>query len=320
MKLSRFWSPTVLMALIATLLLTAPKIYTAGLETTTYPFTFADDLGRKVTIPAAPKRIVSIGPSNTEILFAIGAGDLVVGVDSYSDYPPEAKRLKPVGDLQWPAFDKIVALEPDLVFVIHLAHENIGKLTSLGLKVAVIAPSNLNQICKTLQLMGQVVNRQSQAQQVVLSMQGRVKAVQDAVAKISKDQRLRVFYEIWSDPIRTAGPGSFLHDLIEIAGGINIAGDAKTPWPNFSLEALVERDPQVIFTSRQESLQELKSHQRKPWSKLTAVQTSRVYLLDENEIFRPGPRVVRGLEAMAKYLYPKQFVSVGDKPPRYKNK
>lgn len=302
MKLSRFWSPTVLMALIATLLLTAPKIYTAGLETITYPFTFADDLGRKVTIPAAPKRIVSIGPSNTEILFAIGTGNLVVGVDSYSDYPPEAKRLKPVGDLQSPAFDKIVALEPDLVFVIHLAHENIGKLISLGLKVAVIAPSNLNQIYKTIQLMGQVVNRQSQAQQVVLSMQGRVKAVQDAVAKISKDQRLRVFYEIWSDPIRTAGPGSFLHDLIEIAGGINIAGDAKTPWPNFSLEALVERDPQIIFTSRKESLQEIKSHRRKPWSKLTAVQTGRVYLLDENEIFRPGPRVVRGLEAMAKYL------------------
>ncbi|MBI1922893.1 ABC transporter substrate-binding protein, partial [Candidatus Poribacteria bacterium] len=263
---------------------------------------------REVTLPSVPQRIVSIGPANTEILFAIGAGELVVGVDRFSDYPPEAKQLEQVGGLISPAFDKVVSLNPDLVIVgISIDRDSIDKLASLGLNVALIAPSNLNDIYKAIQLIGQMTNRQSQSEKVVADMQARVKAVRDVVAKISKEQRLRVFYELWPDPLRSAGPGSFIHDLIGLAGGINIASDAKTPWPLFSLETLVERAPQVIFTTRKESLGELKTGQRKAFSGLAAVRTGRVYLLDNDEISHPGPRVVRALEAIARALYPEQF-------------
>ncbi len=279
-----------------------------GDEATKYPFTFVDNLGREVTLPSVPQRIVSIGPANTEILFAIGAGEWVVGVDRFSDYPPAAKQLEQVGGLISPAFDKVVALNPDLVIVgISIDRDSIDKLASLGLNVALIAPSNLNDIYKAIQLIGQMTHRQSQSEKVVADMQARVKAVRAVVAKIPKEQRLRVFYELWHDPLRSAGPGSFIHDLMEMAGGINIAGDTKTPWPHFSLETLVARDPQAIFITRKESLQELKDGHRKLWSGLAAVRTSRIYLLNGDEISRPGPRSVRALEAIVRALYPEQF-------------
>ena len=289
---------------------------------TQYPFTFRDSLEREIMLASVPKRLISIGPANTEILFAIDAGKQVAGVDGYSNYPQTAKQLTQVGSLVSPAFDTIVALNPDLVIVgTSISKEIVDRLAALGINAAAIAPENLNEIYKAIELLGQICDKSPQANQVVAQMKRRVKRVQEVVEPIPKAKRRSVFYELWHDPLRSAGPGSFIHELIELAGGVNIAGDAKTAWPHFSLEALVGRNPQVIFTTRRESLTELKEGHRKAWNGISAVGANRIYLLDADEISRPGPRVVQALEAIAQGLYPEQFeekTGTGDKVIRSK--
>jgi len=275
---------------------------------TQYPLTFLDSLERQVTLASVPKRLITIGPANTEIIFAIGAEKQLVGVDKYSNYPQAAKEITQIGGLISPFFDKIVSLNPDLVIVGASTNpEIVDKLVDLGVTVAKIAPSNLNEIYGATDLLGQIFDRQPHANQVVAKMKQRVNRVQEVVHAIPKTERLWVFYELWHDPLRSAGPGSFIHELIELAGGVNIAGDAKTAWPHFSLETLVARNPQVIFTTRKESLTELEAGHRKAWTGISAVETNRIYLLDADEISRPGPRVVRAIEAIAQSLYPERF-------------
>ena len=273
-----------------------------------YPLTFIDDRDREITLTAPPKRLISIGPANTEILFAIGAEQLLVGVDKYSDHPKAAKQITQIGGLLSPFFDKIVALNPDLVIVGTSTHpEIIGKLVALKVPVASIAPANLNEIYKRTRLLGQLCNKSANAAQVIRQMKERVQRVREVIDPIPKSERKSVFYEVWYDPLQSAGPGSFIHDLIELGGGVNIAGDAKTAWPLFSLETLIARNPEVIFTTRKRSVTELLEGHRKAWNGISAVQAKRVYQLNGNEISRPGPRVVRALEAMAQALYPEQF-------------
>jgi iron complex transport system substrate-binding protein len=294
-----------------------PALSHAELE---YPFTFLDDNKREITLTSAPKRIISIGPANTEILFAIGAEQLLVGVDRYSDYPEAAKKIERVGGLLSPFFDKIVALNPDLVIVGTSTHPEImDKLVALNLRVASIAPKNLDKIYQRIELFGQICDKSAEADQVVRQMKDRVKSVREVVEIIPKSERKTVFYEVWYDPLQSAGPGSFIHALIELGGGINIAGDAKTAWPLFSLETVVARNPQVIFTTRKKSVTELLEGHRKAWNRISAVEAKRVYQLNGDEISRPGPRIVRALEAMAQRLYPELFeekMKTGDKGTR----
>ena len=295
----------VLALLLLPLSLLSPAL---GHPARQYPFTFLDDNKREVTLTAAPKRLISIGPANTEIIFAIGAEQLLVGVDRYSDYPEAAKKIERVGGLLSPSFDKIVALNPDLVILGASTHpELIDKLVALNVPVASILPANLDAIYQRIQLFGQICDKSAKAAQVSRQMKARVKSVREVVEPIPKSERKTVFYEVWYDPLQSAGPGSFIHALIELGGGINIAGDAKTAWPLFSLETLIERNPQVIFTTRKKSVTELLEGHRKAWNRISAVEAKRVYQLNGDEISRPGPRVVRALEAIAQALYPEQL-------------
>ena len=295
----------LLALLLLPLSVLVPALSHAELE---YPFTFLDDRKREITLAVAPKRIISIGPANTEIIFAIGAEQLLVGVDRYSDYPEAAKQITRIGGLLSPSFDKIVALNPDLVILGASTHPEImDKLVALNVPVATILPENLDEIYQRIGLFGQICDKSAKAEQVIRQMKGRVKRVREVIDAIPKSERKSVFYEVWYDPLQSAGPGSFIHDIIELGGGINIAGDAKTAWPLFSLETLIVRNPEVIFTTRKKSVTELLEGHRKAWNRISAVEAKRVYQLNGNEISRPGPRVVRALEAIAQALYPKQF-------------
>ncbi len=307
----------VLALLLLPLSLLSPAL---GHPAPQYPFTFLDDNKHEITLTAAPKRLISIGPANTEIIFAIGAEQLLVGVDRYSDYPEAAKKIERVGGLLSPSFDKIVALNPDLVILGASTHpELIDKLVALNVPVASILPANLDAIYQRIQLFGQICDKSAKAAQVSRQMKARVKRVREVIDPIPKSKRKSVFYEVWYDPLQSVGPGSFIHALIELAGGLNIAGDAKTAWPLFSLETLIERNPQVIFTTRAKSVTELLEGHRKAWNRISAVEAKRVYLLNGDEISRPGPRIVRALEAMAQRLYPELFeekMKTGDKGTR----
>ncbi|QIA27217.1 cobalamin-binding protein [Thermaerobacter sp. PB12/4term] len=276
---------------------------------TTYPYTFTDDAGRQVTLEARPERIISLAPSNTEILFAIGAGDRVVGVDSFSDYPAEVKDLPKLGGLTDTNYEQIVALEPDLALTIGGTEEQVKKLEELGIPVAVIQPATLDDVLDRIQRIGELVDAQAGARQVVADMKARIDAVRQEVAAIPQAERVRVFYEVWNDPLMTVGPGGFIHDVIVAAGGVNVAEGTSQPWPQISLEEVVRQDPQVIVVpdSLKSSYDQLKEGSRPGWEGITAVKEGRIYLIDDNLISRPGPRLVEGLEQLARWFYPDRF-------------
>ena len=276
---------------------------------TQYPYTFTDDAGRQVTLEARPERIVSLAPSNTEILFAIGAGDRVVGVDSFSDYPAEVQDLPKLGGLTDTNYEQIVALEPDLALTIGGTEEQVKKLEELGIPVAVIQPATLDDVLERIQRIGELVDAQAGAQQVVADMKARIDAVRQRVADVPPDQRVRVFYEVWNDPLMTVGPGGFIHDVIVAAGGVNVAEGTGQAWPQISLEEVVRQDPQVIVVpaSLKSSYDELKAGTRSGWEGITAVKEGRIYMIDDDLISRPGPRLVEGLEQLARWFYPDRF-------------
>src|SRR5690606_28183508 len=187
--------------------------------------------------------IITLAPSHTEVLFAIGAGDRVVGVDSFSDYPPEVEALPRLGGLTDTNYEQIVALEPDLALTIGGTDEQVARLEELGTPVVVSQPDTLDDVLASIEHLGRVVDAGEGAARVVAGMRDRMEAVDRALASVPESQRLRVFLEIWHDPLMSVGPGAFMHDLIEAAGGVNIFADADSPWPVVSVEALVERDP-----------------------------------------------------------------------------
>lgn len=269
---------------------------------TAFPMVVSDDAGRQVTIARAPERIISIAPSNTEILFALGLADRVVGVDSYSNYPPEATDKPLVGDYVDPDLETIVAAEPDLILATeaHVATV-LPELETLGLPTVVVEPKNLDEVFTGIALVGQITGESETAQTLVCALQARVAAVTAAIADSPKP---RVFFELSPD-LYTAGPGSFVDDILSRAGGQNIAADAGELWPQLSMEALVSADPEVVLLADHEAgVTAEQVAARAGWQGVSAVETGRIVALDADLVARPGPRVVDGLEAVAAALHP----------------
>jgi iron complex transport system substrate-binding protein len=271
-------------------------------EPRAFPLTITDDAGRQVTIERSPTRIVSIAPSNTEMLFALGLEERIAGVDSYSTYPPEAALKPQVGSYLEPDLERVVAAEPDLILATE-AHVGtvLPELDALGLPTVVIEPTDLDEVFSGMLLVGTIADTSPQAKQVVCELQARVDAVTAAVAGAP---RPRVFFELSPD-LYTAGPGSFVDDLISRAGGDNVAAGAAELWPQLSAEAVVSADPQVILLADHEAGVTAEQVAARPgWQNVSAVQQGRIVSLDSDLVARPGPRVVDGLEAIAAALHP----------------
>jgi iron complex transport system substrate-binding protein len=276
---------------------------------TSFPITVTDDAGREVTIEQRPERIISIAPSNTEILFALGLADRVVGVDSYSNYPPEATEKPQVGDYVDPDLETIVAAAPDLILATeaHVATV-LPELETLGLPTVVVEPTTLDEVFAGIALVGQVSGESAAAQKLVCSLQARVDAVSGAIAGAPTP---RVFFELSPD-LYTAGPGSFVDDILTRAGGQNIAADAAEMWPQLSMEALVSADPEVILLADHEAGVTAEQVAARPgWQGVSAVESGRIVSLDADLVARPGPRVVDGLEAVAAALHPDRVTEPG---------
>ncbi|MCL6450640.1 MAG: cobalamin-binding protein [Acetobacteraceae bacterium] len=275
-----------------------------------FPVTLKDGLGREITVPAEPQRIISLAPSNTEILFALGAGGRVVGVTDNCNYPPEAAQRERLGgafDAAHVNFERVVALSPDLILGLGGAREVVERLEGLGLRVFAVEARNLDEVFESIVTVGRLVGLEKTARGLADHLRMRADRVSLAAASLKPEERPLVFFEIWPDPLMTAGPGTFIHDLIELAGGRNIAADADQPYPLFSLEALIARDPQVIVTTFPETVEALSAGTRPGWSGLSAVRDGRVRLVDQDLVSRPGPRLVEGLEAMARAIHPERF-------------
>lgn len=265
-----------------------------------------DDYGRQIKLTGTPDRIVSIAPTPTEILFAIGAGGALVGVDDYSDYPPEAANITKIGNALELNVEAIIALKPDLVVTSDFVPPALDAIEAKGIPYMVLAVRTLEAAVKDIRLMGAVTGHLEEAEQLASSLEARIQAV------TSKTQdanlvRPKVYLEYY--PYFTYGPGSYGDDLIRKAGGINIAANASSEYPMVSPEFVLAANPDVIVytVGPMTSTQPSDFASRPGWENITAVRTGAIYSMDDNLVSRYGPRVVDGLEQLAAILHPDLF-------------
>jgi iron complex transport system substrate-binding protein len=265
-----------------------------------------DEAGRHVRLPLKIDRIVSLAPNLTEIVYAIGAGDRLVGDTTFCDYPAEAKNVAKVGDTIHPSVEQIIALKPQLVLVSTASQlESFAKqLDQQSIAVYVTNPQNLDEIFRTIETLGQLLGTSEKASALLKELRQRSQVVQVAVANAKPVQ---VFYQVSDEPLYTIGRDSYLTDLINRAGGISVTADVPTAFPRFSDEAAVASRPDVIILPTGGSMGSANSKAAPALKNSPAVVGGRVYKLNEDILQRPGPRLVDGLEALARALHPEMF-------------
>ncbi|MXQ53942.1 ABC transporter substrate-binding protein [Shimazuella alba] len=266
-----------------------------------YPLTITDQAGNKVTIPKLPERIVSLVPSNTEILFAIGAGKNVVGVTTNDDYPKEVKSLPKVGDMTINA-EKVLAQKPDIIFASSLnGKETVDKLKKLGLTVVLLDANSIKEVYQSIDIAGQVTNQLRNSDKLIGKMEAEKLKIFRQVAAVKKEKAVKVWLE--SDPsLFTAGKGTLLNELTSIAGGDNVAKNLNG-WPQVQSETVVKWNPDVIVSMYGDT----KTIQnRAGWNAIRAVQEKRITSIDPNIVSRPGPRIMEAMHQLAKTFYPGQ--------------
>jgi len=262
-----------------------------------------DDLGRLVAINGTPQRIVSLAPSNTEILFALGLGDKVVGVTDWCNYPPEALEKEKVGGYVTPDIEKIVALNPDLILVAYgTPMEVINTMVGLGLTVFGIKTTDLDDVLNDIRTVGEITDKEVEAYALTSEMAVGIKAITDQTEEL--EQRPRVFYIVGHEPsLWTAGSGTFIHELIEKGGGVNTCQNI-TGYSEISIEYVLARDPEIIIASEWSYDWAINASEL---ASTNASQTGRIYTLDDDLAQRPGPRLVEGLEWFAYFIHPEIF-------------
>ncbi|MDD5730506.1 MAG: cobalamin-binding protein [Candidatus Omnitrophica bacterium] len=257
--------------------------------------------------PVNKARYISLAPSTTEILFALGNGDNIVGISSYCNYPPETKNKARVGDFSHPVMEKIISLKPDYIFCTGLEQEQtVKELRRFGLKVYVADPASIEELLESIREIGKITKRDNEAQSLIKKMRGDINSVKEKAALVPADKKTRVFVEIWHEPLMTAGNGSFIDEMISIAGGINIAHDLKRPYSSFSFEKVVSSNPKVIILAYMDNESPLKLLSgRLGWENIDAVKNKQVFNdIDPDILLRPGPRMTEGLKQLQNKLYP----------------
>ncbi len=265
---------------------------------------YVDDAGRRMYFAKPPARIVSLAPSITEMLFAMEAGEQLVGVTDFCDFPPDALKKPRVGYSN-PNLESLVALQPDLVVAPNdfLKPDVIVKLEQLKIPVFILADKNVEGIFVHIQTLGRIVGRSSKADTVAMQLRQQVAVIQ---RRIQGRVPVRMLYVLNSQPLITVGPGSFIDQLIRMAGGTNVAANSATPYPRLSMEAVLQEDPEVLVfpVGKAEGISESEQQTWRQWSTMTAVKQGRLHQISADWLNRPGPRIARGLEALAEILHP----------------
>ena len=275
------------------------------------PIEVTDQLGRVVKLEKIPERIISLAPGNTEILFALGLDDKVVGVTDFCNWPPEAQEKHSIGSFSTPNIEEMVALEPDLILAASI-HKGVVilRLERQGLTVFVLDPTNLDEILESITLIGKITGKEEEAAQLVTDMSNRIKAVTDKTDGLAETQRPRVFYLTWHNPLMTAGGDTWHEELIVKAGGINIAHDL-TGYAAINLETVIDANPQVIITGAGMGTgADLPLQFALTEDRLRGVDArinNRVDAVLTDLSGRPGPRIVDGLEKFAEFIHPELF-------------
>ena len=271
------------------------------------PITVTDDSGATVTLQQPATRIVSLAPANTEIAYAIGAGDKMVAGTSYDDYPEEAKALPKIGDFANPNVEKIASYEPDLVLAAGGIQKGLrAKLENLGMQVYVVDPTSYDGVIADITNLGQLAGTSADAQQVADTM---AQAKADVQAKVGSAAKATTFLEIYSKPLMTAGSGTFIDDMIGMAGGDNIGASAGAGYPTFSTEVLFKDDPAVYIADSGSMAEPGDISKRAGFADLTAVKEGHVYVIEDSIVARPGPRLAEGLQELAKMIHPEAYAA-----------
>lgn len=271
-----------------------------------YPMEVTDAFGNTVTLEKQPTRIISLAPSHTEILYSLGLDDKIVGVTTYCDYPEEAKSKEKVGDAMAVNVERVIELNPDLVIQYGPGNEDTNnKIKDAGIPILSYEPESIDEVIELINEIGKITGTGRAATILTTDMMAKRDYI---ITKVQNVEKPKVFYEIWNEPLMAAGPGSFIDELINLAGGENIANDAKGEYPEFELEQLIERNPDVYLSSKdfeEKTIESIKS--REGYDSINAIKNDRVYLLEPNITSRPGPRIVEGLELIAKAIHPELF-------------
>jgi iron complex transport system substrate-binding protein len=298
------------LALICALLLavscSSQRNGSAGGQTAAATREVTDEAGRRVNVPLRPQRIITLAPNLTEIVFDVGAGSRIVGNTTYCDYPPEAKQIEKVGDTLQPNIERIIALRPQLVLVSTASQLEAftRQLNEQGIAVYVTDPRSLEDVLRSIQRIGELLGEAERAERLSADLHARAAMVEAAVRS---SQPVRVFYQVSAAPLYTIGHEAFLTDLIRRAGGQSVTADVPGAFPRYADEAALASQPEAVIMSVDSSMEQGQAKLAPSLEKSPAVKNGRVYGINGDLLSRPGPRLVDGLEQMARALHPEAF-------------
>ncbi len=263
----------------------------------------------KMRIDKVPQRIISLAPSHTEILFALGMGDKVVGVTRYCNYPEEAKEKEKIDGFATSDIEKIIALEPDLILAFGTLQKSlVTELQGRGQTVFWLYPHTVKDILESFERIGEITGKVAAAKQLKKRVEERIRAVQENVKDIPEREKVTVFRVMGLDPLGTIGGDAFQTDVYRLAGVRNIFANTKQDYFELDLETLIKLDPDIIVIAGEDAAEAkamIKS--REGWEGLSAVKTDRIVVISAELICRPGPRIGQTIEQLAKEFYPERF-------------
>ena len=274
-----------------------------------YPLSVIDDTGTVVAIPEEPQRLISTAPSNTEILFALGLGDKVVGITNYANYPEEARKIEKIGEISPLNLEKIASLKPDLILAYPgLQLKEIPQLRELGFNVLGIEPLTIKETLKSIKMIANVCGISEKGKALVEDLSQRADKIKSEVSKIAIPDRPKVFVGGTYETIYTPGEGTLFNELITLAGGENIASSLPG-WVKISPEFVAEAEPAIIIipvgamNPGEESKIKEDISQRPGWSNIPAIKTQSIFIVNEDLFYRAGPRLIDGLESLYEIFY-----------------
>ena len=265
-----------------------------------------DEANREVRVYGKIERVITLAPNLTEIIYAIGAGDLLVGNTTYCDYPEQAKSVQKVGDTLQPNIERILALRPNLIFISTSSQLEAfaRQLSEHGIPVYVSDPHDLEDVISSIERISKLLSREQQAGELVSKLRARISTVEAAV---KNRKPVRVFYQLSEEPLYTAGRDAFVTDLIKRAGGLSVTAEVPEAWPRYSQESAVAAQPDAIVLPTGGSMGDANSDVAAGLKQAPAVLNGKVFKIDGDLLVRPGPRAIDGLEQLARALHPQAF-------------
>ncbi|MTI96125.1 MAG: ABC transporter substrate-binding protein [Firmicutes bacterium] len=264
-----------------------------------------DDFDREITLEQPAERIISLAPATTEILFALGVGERIVGATEYCNYPEAALDIPRMGAFDEPNLELMLSKEPDLVLAASLHKETVEALEDLDVPVLALDPDTFEEIYANIRLLAKATGTEAKGEELIADMEARLEAVVETFVDVAEEEKPVVYYEVWYPEPMTAGQETFIDIMINLAGGRNLAHDMER-YPTISEEILFERNPALIVHGHSEAtVQDFA--ERTGWTVIEAVQTGNIHYVDQDVFNRPGPRMVEAVETMAKMIHPERY-------------